>query len=73
MLQYTCRCSDTTIHENFLHYTFTVCQVDYYLINTYICTHTHTHFMSLCVTKRVGCGTSHKYTSIHDFYIVKYC
>ena len=25
-----------------------------------------------CVTKTVGCGTSHKYTNIHNVYSVKY-
>jgi hypothetical protein len=34
-------------------------------------THTHT-WIHKCVTKTVGCGTSCKYTAIHNFYSVKY-
>lgn len=26
----------------------------------------------MCVTKSVGCGTTHKYTNIYNFYSVKY-
>ena len=39
-----------------------------------VCVHTHTHipWSHKCVTKTVGCKTSHNYTHIHNFYSVKY-
>ena len=37
-------------------------------------THTHTHIPLIhkCVTKTVGCKTSHNYTNIHNYYSVKH-
>jgi hypothetical protein len=40
-------------------------------VHTYIYTYVHTytvyvHSMEPCVTKTIGCGTSHKYTNIHN-------
>ena len=34
---------------------------------TYICTHTYIPLIRKCVTKTVGCGTSHKYTNIQIY------
>jgi hypothetical protein len=45
--------------------------------NTHSYTHTHMYYyipwIHKCVTKTVGCGTSHKYTNIHNLYTVRYC
>ena len=37
-----------------------------------LCTQYTTPTRQLCVTKTVGCGKNHKYTSIHNFYSIKY-
>jgi len=44
-------------------------------IQAYIHTGMHTYIPRThkCVTKTVGCGTSHKYINIHNFFGVKYC
>jgi len=43
---------------------------------THTDTHTHTQsyipWIHKCFTKSVGCGTSHGYTFIHNFYSVKF-
>jgi len=43
-------------------------------IHTYVHTYIYTHitWIHKCVTKRIGCGTSHTYTNIYNFYSVKY-
>jgi hypothetical protein len=35
-------------------------------------THTHIPLTHKCVTKAIGCRTSHKYTYLHNFYSIKY-
>ena len=41
--------------------------ISVYLLHTYIQT-----WIPKYVTNTIGCGTSHKYTNIHNFYGVKY-
>jgi len=44
------------------------------VMNVISITHTYTKipWIHKCVTKAERCGKSHKYTSIHSFYSVKY-
>jgi hypothetical protein len=43
-------------------------------LDTRVCARmlTHISWMLKCVAKTIGCGTSDKYTNIHNFYSVKY-
>ena len=76
---YICTCVRTYIHTYICMYVHTyihryIKTYKHTYIHAYIHTGMHTYipWIHKCVTKTVGCRTSHKFTNIHSFYSVKY-